>query len=110
MDSVCSNFSTISLADGKEINVDQAIDTSFKDLQDGFNALHSTNRLFIMADSRDEPYEQMRPIHLEILELLAEVGEIVKEIKSINKQIMPKKPRGWSSTDEERMLAEYTKY
>ena len=101
--SVCSSFSMLSI-NGQEIDAEKAIDQSFKDLQDSYNNIHVIVRRLLMADGRDDDYQQIKPLSLKADSLLKENALLIKDIRSIIKQLTPKKPRGWTGDDEKTML------
>jgi hypothetical protein len=92
MDSVVSGFSQISVG-GETISCEKAIDDSCKDIQTTVNELHSYLRLMLMADERGDSYEESLDDYTKLYELIAEGVALLKDLKSIVKQIQPKKPR-----------------
>jgi hypothetical protein len=99
MDSVCSNFSMVSVG-GDQMSADQALDEAFKDIQTGWNELHSYSRQLLMADQRDDSYEDFLPLYTTFNELMKESKGLLGDLNKIIKQLMPKKPKGFKTQAE----------
>ncbi len=92
VDSVCSTFSQVSFL-GEEMDAQQAVDTSIKQIQDGLNSLQCGMREMLMLDEQDGSYDVMAPKYDEIETLVKSGIELWKDMLSIARQLKPKKPR-----------------
>jgi hypothetical protein len=91
--STCSTFSQISFRGDQEVDAEQAIDESIKSIQAGLNNIQVGLRCMLMADSREDSYEDMLPMFCEIEGLVKEGVVLMKEVRMVGKQLMPPKPR-----------------
>lgn len=104
LESVCSNFSIVSLANGEEVSAEQALDEGCKDIQTAINEIHSFARQLLMGDERDDNYEEMIPLFKQLDENISEGIVLLKDLKKICKQLIPKKPRAATKKKEPSML------
>ena len=91
-DSIVSGFSMVSVG-GETVSCEVAIDDSCKDMQTSLNEIHSYLRLMLMADERGDSYEESLEDYTKLYELIDEGMSLFKDLKSLVKQIQPKKPR-----------------
>jgi len=83
----------VSFRGEEDVNAELAIDMAVKDLQTGLNGINVAFRNLLMADEREDSYEEMYPHHFAITDIVSDFKSLVKDILSINKQLMPKKPK-----------------
>jgi hypothetical protein len=100
MDSTVSGFSTISLATGEEVSAEVAIDESCKSMQTTLNEIHSYLRLMLMSDQRDDSYEDSLEDYTKLYGQIAEGMLLFKDLKSLVKQVQPKKARAATKKKE----------
>ena len=92
LDSVCSNFSMVSVG-GDEMTCEEAIDESIKATQQGLNNLHISMRNMLTWDERGLSYDETKDDYDKLYALIAELMDLIKTAKSIVKQVQPRKPR-----------------
>ena len=90
--SVCSNSSSIVSFRGEEIDVNDALDTLFKDLQQKLNYCHSTVRTLVMSEDRDENYIETAAHVWEIEDYTDVLDELFGELRTVAKEILGKCP------------------
>jgi hypothetical protein len=90
--SVCSNSSSIVSFRGEEIDVNDALDTLFKDLQQKLNYCHSTVRTLVMSEDRDESYIETAAHVWEIEDYTDVLDELFGELRTVAKEILGKCP------------------
>ena len=90
--SVCSNSSSIVSFRGEEIDVNDALDTLFKDLQQKLNYCHSTVRTLVMSEDRDETYIETASHVWEIEDYTDVLDELFGELRTVAKEILGKCP------------------
>ena len=94
--SMCSTASTmISVRGDEEIDAESAVDRGIKDIQQGLNAINVELRNMLMGDERDDEYEEMYPHAQTIFGITKEAKTLFKEIESITRQLLGKKPIGF---------------
>ena len=106
INSVCSSFSMVSI-NGQEMDAEQAVDQSMKELQEGLNNVHVQLRRLLMCDERGDPYQEVKPRCVKADDCIKDVVDIAKDIKGLIKQLCPKKPKGWTANDEQKMMREF---
>jgi hypothetical protein len=89
--SASSNMS-VSYA-GSEIPLDQALDQCFLDLQQFMNSLHCNVRELSMMPDQNEEYELGLKKVLVIQDLIDNMTELFKELKSVTKQVIGAPPK-----------------
>lgn len=97
MSSMCSSFSQVSF-NGESVPADQAIDESMKSIQTGLNNTHVLVRNMLTSDERDEGYEVIKPMYDELASFIDEGVSLLRELKKIGKQMVPKPPKGASTS------------
>ena len=100
--SVCSNMSQVTVsAFGEEMELSDAVDKIFHDIQDHINELHVQIRQLCMTEDRNESYEEAYAYYHEICEHIKEGNQIFKELPKVMKQILPARPKelpkGWEN-------------
>ena len=98
--SICSQMSNMSVSYcGSEIQLADAIDECFTELQGHLNHLHSYTRELAMMPEQDSEYEVELKQVLIIEDCIDEMSELFKDLKSVTKQIIGKPPKD----EKERM-------
>ena len=91
MSSICSAMSEMSVSiSGEEIPLEKALDDVFKNLQENLNGTHCSFREYCMLLDRDEEFEYLYEQNYELFNHVDEFNNLMKELKSIIKQIAPK--------------------
>ena len=91
--SLCSNMSNVSINyDGVDVDLDEAIDHIFKELQEHINGTHVQIREMCQWDLRNESYEETLVYFNKMAIHIKEGSALFKDLLSIMKQVMPKKP------------------
>jgi hypothetical protein len=90
--SVASNASSIVSFRGEEIDVNDALDTLFRDLQEKLNYCHSTVRTLVMSEDRDESYVETAAHVWEIEDYTDLLDELFGELRTVSKEILGKCP------------------
>jgi hypothetical protein len=103
MDSCVSGFSMVSVG-GEEVSCEKALDDSCKDIQSAVNEIHIIARQLLMADERDDTYEEMNPLYEQLAGLIKEGCVLLKDLGKICKQIIPKPPRAAQKAKKESVL------
>ena len=85
---------------GEKMSADEALDEAFADIQTGFNELHSYSRQLLMADMRQDSYDDFLPLYTKFTELMTDSKDLLKDLNKIIKQLMPKKPKGFKTEAE----------
>ena len=99
--SLCSTMSNVSINyDGVEVDLDEAIDHVFKDLQEHINGTHVQIRELCQWDLRGESYEETK-VYFDRMALHIKEGSLLfKDLLKIMAQVMPKKPKVLKSVKE----------
>ena len=91
--SVCSNASSmIRFRGDDEVDVNDALDTLFRDLQEKMNYCHSTVRTLAMSEDRDESFIETAQHVWEIEDYTDVLGELFGELRTVAKDILGKCP------------------
>ena len=90
--SVCSNSSSIVSFRGEQIDINDALDTLFRDLQQKLNYCHSTVRTLVMSEDREESYIEMATHVWEIEDYTDILDELFGELRTVSKEILGKCP------------------
>ena len=92
--SLCSNMSSVSVNyDGNEVDLDEACDHIFKELQHHINGTHTQIREMCQWDLRGESYEEVKLYFDAMATHIREGSDLFKDLLKIMKQIMPPKPK-----------------
>jgi hypothetical protein len=87
--STYSNASELSVSYyGEELPLEQALDSSFKALQENLNNCHCTTREVVMGADRNEDFETMLQLRFDIEDYTDEMAKHFKELNGIMKQII----------------------
>ena len=100
-ESICSNMTQMTVsAFGEEMPIEQALDNVFKEIQEHINELHVSIRNLCMTQDRGESYIYAYQYYHDITTHITEGAGLFKELKSVMKQILPKRPKGLIKTFE----------
>ncbi len=84
-----SNASELSVSYyGEELPLEQALDSSFKALQENLNNCHCTTREVVMGADRNEDFGTMLELRFDIEDYVDEMTKHFKELNGIMKQII----------------------
>lgn len=82
---------------GKEVPLDEALDTSFKNLQENLNSMHWTTREMVMCPEQDNDYNVLIDMYFKNVNYFDDIVELTKELKKVCLQMI-----GKPSTEEEK--------
>ena len=105
IDSTCSQFSEVSFR-GTLVDAETAVDASVKDVQDGLNSTCCLLREMLQLDERGEDYSIMKEKYDEVDSILKEGVALLKELRTIAKQLVPPKPKATKKDLTSSMLDE----
>ena len=92
--SLCSNMSSVSVNyDGNEVDLDEAVDFIFKELQHHINGMHTQIRETCQWDLRGESYEEVKVYFDTMATHIKEGNGLFKDLLKVISQIMPPKPK-----------------
>jgi hypothetical protein len=98
--SICSNQSNVSVSIwGEEMELEVAVDTIFKQIQDHLNELHGQIRQLCMSEDRNDSYDEALEFYDAIVKHTKEAVLVFKDLPKVMRQILPPKPKGWVSKD-----------
>lgn len=92
--SLCSTMSNVSICyDGQEVDLDEACDHIFQELQHHINGTHVQIREMCQWDLRGESYEEVK-VYFDAMAVHIREGSVLfKDLLKVMAQIMPKKPK-----------------
>lgn len=91
--SVCSTSSTIiSFRGDDDVDVNDALDVLFKELQENLNYCHTEIRNLAQCEERDEDFLEAVKIDFEIQDYSDNIVSILKELKVVSKSVLGKCP------------------
>ena len=86
--SVSSNMSDVSvILNGQEVNIDDAINDSYRDIQGYLNTTQSQLRNLAQVEERSETFRYSHELCTNIDYNIKEILELFKDLKSIVKQV-----------------------
>ena len=92
-ESICSAMSDVSVSyNDEEMNLDDAIDHIFKELQTHINQTHVEIREIAQHELRGEDYEETK-VYFDSKTHITEGCHLFKDLIKVIKQIMPKPPK-----------------
>lgn len=91
MSSIASNASSVSFR-GEEMDVDTALDTLFRELQDNLNHCHCAVRNLAQSEERAETYIEAAGYHFEIEDYVDTLLGLFTELKSVSKEVLGRPP------------------
>lgn len=93
-ESICSAMSDVSVSyNDEEMNLDDAIDHIFKELQTHINQTHVEIREIAQHELRGEDYEETKVYFDSMVTHINEGCHLFKDLIKVIKQIMPKPPK-----------------
>ena len=99
--SICSAMSDASISyNGEEMNLDDAIDHIFRELQVHINQTHVEIREICQWDLRGEDYEETKVYFDNMVTHITEGCALFKDLTKVIKQIMPPKPKPLKAVKE----------
>ena len=92
--SICSNMTEITVsAFGEEMELTEAVDKIFTEVQDHINELHVQVRQLSMCEDRNDSYEEAYAYYHEVVEHVKEGNNVFKELTKVMKQLLPPRPK-----------------
>lgn len=91
--SMISTASTTLTFHGEQVDAEKCVDESIKNIQNGLNQINVNMRNMLMACERDDSYEEMFQDFDSINSIVKDFKELCKDITSISKQLIGKKPK-----------------
>ena len=92
--SLCSNMSSVSINyDGNEVDLDEAIDHIFRELQHHINSTHVNIREMCQHDLRGDSYEEAKVYFDAMAVHIKEGNDLFKDLLKVMKQVLPDKPK-----------------
>ncbi len=89
--SICSAMSDVSISyNDQEMELDDAIDLIFKELQTHINQTHVCIREITQWDLRGEDYDEVKVYFDEMVTHIKEGSALFKDLIGVIRQIMPK--------------------
>ena len=99
--SICSAMSDVSISyNGEEMELDEAIDHIFKELQTHINQTHCNIREITQWDLRGEDYDEVKVYFDDMVSHIKEGSALFKDLIGVIKQIMPKPVKPLKSVKE----------
>ena len=104
--STSSNGSQMSVSFfGEEVGFDQMCDECFRDLQSYLNDVHCKVRELSMIEEQDSDHLIAVDCYLQIQNGIDGISELMKELKSVSKQVLGKCPAELKDTVKAKMDA-----
>ena len=99
--SICSAMSDVSISyNGEEMDLDDAVDHIFKELQTHINQTHVEIREICQWYLRGEDYEETKVYFDNMVSHITEGCALFKDLTKVIKQIMPPKPKPLKAVKE----------
>lgn len=86
-----SNASSISFR-GEEVDVSEALDELFKDIQEQLNYCHCAVRQLAQCDERADTFMEAAAYDFEIQDFVTTLVDLFKELKTVSKDVLGKPP------------------
>ncbi len=103
--SVSSAISDLSVSYfGQEVNLEEALDTTFKQIQTFVNDCHCSVRTLAMVPEQDDDYMVALDLYHEIVVAIEGMTSLMGELKSISKQVLGKPPTELKQEVAKRVL------
>lgn len=92
--SICSNMSNMSINYlDTEMELEDAVDYIFKELQEHINQTHVNIRDICQWDLKDQDYDEVYPHFEQMTNHIKEGSALFKDLIKVIKQILPPKPK-----------------
>ena len=79
---------TVSCFGEDNINIEEALDKAFTNIQEDINYCHCSTRELVMDLSRDEDFNELLKKRYEIEDYISNLNNLFKELNSIIKQVV----------------------
>jgi hypothetical protein len=95
--SICSEASNVSVSykGDDDMPLNDAVDMIFKDIQTHINDIHVNLRQLVMADDRNEDYDECLEYHEALTEHVRDACMVFKDVIKVSRQLLPKKPKNY---------------
>jgi hypothetical protein len=94
--SIASTSSSVSFR-GEEIDVSDALDMLFKDLQENLNHCHCSVRQLAQCEERADTFMEAAQFDFEIQDYVEGLTGLFKELKQVSKDVLGKPPPEYKS-------------
>jgi hypothetical protein len=91
MSSIASNSSSVSFR-GEQIDVSEALDMLFKDIQENLNNCHVSVRQLAQSEDRADTFLEAAQFDFEIQDFVEGLTILFKELKQVSKDVLGKPP------------------
>ena len=103
MSSVGSNCSSVTFR-GEEVDVSQALDELFREIQDNLNHTHCSVRQLAQCEERADTFIESATFDFEIQDHVDTLLSLFKELQSVSKDVLGKPPAEYR--DEYKKMVE----
>ena len=103
MSSVGSNCSSVTFR-GEEVDVSQALDELFREIQDNLNHTHCSVRQLAQCEERADTYLEAATFDFQIQDYVDTLLSLFKELQKVSKDVLGKPPNEYR--DEYRKMCE----
>lgn len=101
-----SNATSISFR-GEEVDVSEALDVLFRDIQEQLNHCHCAVRQLAQCEERADTFMEAAEYDFEIQDFVTSLVDLFKELKTVSKDVLGKVPAEYK--DEYKMNVEKRK-
>ena len=91
MSSIASNATSVSFR-GEEMDVSDALDLLFRDLQKNLNHCHCSVRQLAQCEERADTFMEAAEFDFQIQDYVDGLGVLFKELKQVSKDVLGKPP------------------
>ena len=106
MSSVGSNCSSVTFR-GEEVDVSQALDELFRELQDNLNHTHCSVRQLAQCEERADTFIEAATFDFQIQDYVDTLLSLFKELQKVSKDVLGKPPNEYK--DEYKQLCDQRK-
>ena len=93
--STCSSM--VSFRGEDEIDVNDALDVLFREMQENLNSCHCSVRQLAMSEERADTYMEAAEHHFAIQDYVDVLVDLFKELKSVSKQVLGPCPKDYKT-------------
>ena len=93
--STCSSM--VSFRGEDEMDVGEALDVLFSEMQNNLNSCHCSVRQLAMSEERADTYMEAAEFHLNIEIYVDTLAGLFKELKSVSKQVLGPCPKEYKN-------------